>query len=225
VCGLAIAGILLFAWVLALRWLDPPLTAFMLGARFNAWQRGEQGFETDHRWVDFEDVSPHVALAVIAAEDQRFPVHTGFDLESIRAALRDNADRSTPRGASTITQQVAKNLFLWPGRSYLRKALEAGLTLWMEWLWPKRRILEIYLNVAEFGRGIYGVEAAAQRYFRRPAKRLDASQSALLAAVLPSPRRLHVDAPTPYVLSRRDWILEQMAGLGGSFYLERLDDP
>jgi monofunctional biosynthetic peptidoglycan transglycosylase len=127
------------------------------------------------------------------------------------------------RGASTISQQVAKNLFLWSGRSYLRKGLEAGFTVLIEWLWPKERILEVYLNIAQFGRGVYGVEAAAQQYFHRPARRLQRLDAALLAAVLPNPVRLRVEAPSPFVRSRQAWILSQMADLGGTAYLDELE--
>ena len=131
-------------------------------------------YQTHYDWVDLEQISPHAALAVIAAEDQQFPFHTGFDMKSIREAVRENAHRKRPRGASTITQQVAKNLFLWNGASYVRKGIEAWLTVLIEALWPKERILEVYLNIAQFGRGVYGVEAASQKFYRKPAARLSA---------------------------------------------------
>jgi monofunctional biosynthetic peptidoglycan transglycosylase len=137
--------------------------------------------------------------------------------------VRHNAHNRRTRGASTISQQVAKNLFLWSGRSYLRKGLEAGFTVLIEWLWPKERILEVYLNIAQFGRGTYGVEAAAQRYFHKPARRLRRAEGALLAAVLPNPVRLRVEAPSAYVRSRQEWIMGQMADLGGTAYLEELE--
>ncbi len=164
-------------------------------------------------------------MAVIAAEDQQFPFHAGFDFKSIREAVRHNADSRRVRGASTISQQVAKNLFLWSGRSYLRKGLEAGLTVLIEWLWPKERILEMYLNLAQFGRGTYGVEAAAQRYFHKRARQLRRTEAALLAAVLPNPVRMRVEAPSAYVRSRQAWILGQMAGLGGTAFLNELEAP
>ena len=155
--------------LLLLRWIDPPASAFMLEARWQALRDGVPDYRQRYRWVDLEDISPQMAMAVIAAEDQQFPFHAGFDFKSIREAVRHNADSRRVRGASTISQQVAKNLFLWSGRSYLRKGLEAGLTVLIEWLWPKERILEMYLNLAQFGRGTYGVEAAAQRYFHKRA--------------------------------------------------------
>ncbi|MFT3907505.1 MAG: monofunctional biosynthetic peptidoglycan transglycosylase [Steroidobacteraceae bacterium] len=211
--------------VLVLRWVHPWRSAFMIEASIDAMTRGERGYQTRYQWVDLEDISPQAAIAVIASEDQQFPFHMGFDLKSIREAVRHNARSRKVRGASTISQQVAKNLFLWSGRSYFRKGLEAGFTLLIEALWPKERILEMYLNIAEFGPGTYGVEAAGQRYFRKPARRLSRYDAALLAAVLPAPRRLHVEAPSAYVQSRQQWILGQMSGLGGTAYLDELNNP
>jgi monofunctional biosynthetic peptidoglycan transglycosylase len=207
----------------ALRWVDPPTSAFMIEARLQALLDGEHGYRTQYQWVDLENISPQAAVAVIAAEDQQFPFHMGFDFKSIREAVRSNARGRHVRGASTISQQVAKNLFLWSGGGYFRKGLEAGLTLLIEWIWPKERILEMYLNIAQFGHGVYGVQAAAQRFFHTSARRLDRNEAALLAAVLPSPERLKVQAPTRYVESRRDWILGQMSQLGGASYLDELD--
>ena len=209
--------------ILALRWIDPPTSAFMLGTRLAALASGDHKYTTHYEWVDLEYISPQAALAVIAAEDQQFPFHAGFDFKSIREAVRHNSGAHHVRGASTISQQVAKNLFLWSGQSYFRKGLEAALTVLIERCWPKERILEIYLNIAEFGRGIYGVQAAAQRYFREDARRLNRSDSALLAAVLPNPRRYRVEAPSRFVLTRRNWIAQQMADLGGTTYLNRLE--
>jgi len=211
------------AAVLALRWLNPPTSAFMLGARLDALVHGERDYATHYQWVDLEQISPQAALAVIAAEDQQFPFHGGFDFKSIREAVRHNAASRHVRGASTISQQVAKNLFLWSGRSYFRKGLEAGFTVLIEWCWPKERILEMYLNIAEFGRGIYGVQAAAEHFYHKDAHHLNRADSALLAAVLPSPRHYRVDAPSRTVLAHRDWIAQQMADLGGTSYLERVE--
>ncbi len=149
-------------------------------------------------------------LAVITSEDQKFPLHWGFDFDQIADALEDAELGSRLRGASTISQQTAKNLFLWPGQSWLRKGLEAAFTVLIEVTWPKRRILEVYLNVAELGSGIYGAEAAARHYFGRSAASLTAAESALLAAVLPNPAVLHVDAPSTYVRGRQRNILRQM---------------
>ncbi|MGH8231068.1 MAG: monofunctional biosynthetic peptidoglycan transglycosylase [Steroidobacteraceae bacterium] len=225
--GAAVLGLLLLmaATVLALRWIDPPTSAFMLEARLQAWLDHDRGYHTDYHWVSLEQISPQAAIAVIASEDQTFPFHAGFDFKSIREAVRAHQQGHKLRGASTISQQVAKNLFLWSGRSLVRKGLEAVFTVLIETLWPKERILEIYLNIAEFGHGIYGVEAAARRFFHESAARLTRSQSALLAVVLPNPVRLHVDAPSAYVLTQRDWILKQMAELGGPAYLREIEPP
>lgn len=207
--------------VLIMRWWDPFGSAFMLQASIHSLGEKEK-YRTRYEWVDFERISPEAALAVVAAEDQHFPVHYGFDLKSIQQALKDGEQGKRVRGASTISQQVAKNLFLWSGRNFLRKGLEAWFTVLIETLWPKQRILEVYLNIAEFGRGIYGVEAAARRYFGKPAARINREEAALLAAVLPNPIRLRVDRPSRYVISRQQWIMGQMRGLGGRTYLRSL---
>jgi len=209
--------------VLLLRWCAPLYSAFMLRALVQASLEHESDYHTLYRWVALERISPHAALAVIASEDQQFPFHAGFDVDSIRQAVRASERGKRLRGASTISQQVAKNLFLWPGRSLARKGLEAWFTVLIETLWPKERILEMYLNIVELGRGIYGVEAAAQSYFHRPAARLTREQAALLAAVLPNPRRMHPSRPSAYVLARQDWILNQMRLLGGSAYLSTIE--
>jgi monofunctional biosynthetic peptidoglycan transglycosylase len=161
-------------------------------------------------------------LAVVAAEDQKFPHHWGFDFESIEDAVQHKGPRGRLRGASAITQQVARNLFLWPGRSYIRKGLEAYFTVLLEGLWPKRRILEVYLNIAEFGDGAYGVYAASQTFFSKRPAELQTQEAALLAAVLPNPARLHVRNPSAYVHERAGWIEEQMTRLGGPAYLQNL---
>src|SRR5262245_47524332 len=211
--------------VLLLRWLHPLTSAFMLEAKANAISAGNSSYENRYQWVDLEQISPHAALAVVASEDQLFPFHTGFDVKSIRQAVRENAHRKRPRGASTISQQVAKNLFLWNGASYVRKGIEAWFTVLIETLWPKERILEMYLNVAQFGPGVYGVEAASQRFYRKHAARLTRAEAATLAAVLPNPVRMHADRPSAYVMSRREWILGQMSGLGGKQYLQQVAKP
>jgi monofunctional biosynthetic peptidoglycan transglycosylase len=225
--ALAVLAVVLLAVlsVLALRWLDPPTSAFMLEARLAAWSAGERDYRTHYHWVDLEAISPQAALAVIASEDQQFPFHAGFDFKSIRAAVREHERGGKLRGASTISQQVAKNLFLWSGRSFARKGLEAAFTVLIEFLWPKERILEVYLNIAEFGRGIYGVQAAAQAFFHQDAAHLGSAQSALLAVVLPNPRRFRVEAPSRYMLAQRDWTLRQMANLGGPAYLHSIEPP
>jgi monofunctional biosynthetic peptidoglycan transglycosylase len=225
------AIVLFLAWlaamaagVVVLRWVDPATTAFMLRDRIDAFVTAERGYAFQYEWRDWPEISRHAAVAVIAAEDQAFPLHDGFDFKQIDKALVDRERGRRMRGASTITQQVAKNLFLWPGQSWFRKGLEAGLTVLIELAWSKHRILEVYLNIAEFGRGTWGVEAASRRYFHRSAAQLDPAQAALLAAVLPSPLRLRADAPTPYVRGRQAWILWQMSALGGPAILDLMAD-
>ncbi|HVC31395.1 MAG TPA: monofunctional biosynthetic peptidoglycan transglycosylase [Steroidobacteraceae bacterium] len=208
--------------VLLLRWMPPVTTAFMLEARLAARRAGDAGYRTEYHWVSLERISPQAAIAVIASEDQTFPYNYGFDVRSIRSAVRAAEHGARLRGASTISQQLARNLFLWPGRSWVRKGMEAYFTVLLEALWPKERILEVYLNVAQFGRGIYGVEAAARRFYHEPAARLTASQAALLAAVLPDPVHWRVDRPSRFVAWKRQWILGQMRNLGGAAYLREV---
>lgn len=209
--------------VLVLRFVDPPFSAFMAIRQFEAWADRDFGFRVAYDWRDLDQMAPHVPVALVAAEDQRFAEHYGFDLEAIEKARKNNARGRKVRGGSTISQQTAKNLFLWSGRSYVRKAVEAWYTLLIETLWPKRRIVEVYANVAEFGNGVYGAQAAARTYFRRDADRLTASQAARLAAVLPSPRRYSVSRPGPYVQRRARAIERQMRYIGGAGYLRQLD--
>lgn len=210
------------AVVIALRWIDPPFTTFMAADRIGALLSREQGYEFRHHRVDWPQISKHAAVAVIAAEDQQFPHHRGFDFKQINKALEDRERGRRVRGASTISQQVAKNIFLWRGQSWFRKGLEAGITVLIEACWSKQRILELYLNVAEFGRGTYGVQAASQRFFRKDAAKLTRSEAALLAAVLPAPTRYRVDTPSRYVKKRQAWIQRQMNALGGTSYLAQL---
>lgn len=209
-------GIILFSF------LPVPFSAVMVERQAKAWLTGDFGYVAHSDWVSMDEISPWVALAVIAAEDQRFPDHWGLDFGAIRKALSHNEKHDNRiRGASTISQQTVKNLLLWDGKSWIRKGLEAGLTLTTEVVWTKRRILTVYLNIAEFGDGVFGVEEAAQRYFHKPASRLTMSEAALLAAVLPNPLRFRADAPSGYVRSRQAWILRQMRQLGGEAFLER----
>ncbi|KEF31326.1 Monofunctional biosynthetic peptidoglycan transglycosylase [Marinobacter nitratireducens] len=194
--------------VLLFRFVNPPTSAFMLAHQVEyPDQRLQQS------WVALDEVSPWMPLAVMASEDQRFPEHWGVDFVAIRKALSEYSAGDGLRGASTITQQTAKNLFLWNGRSFIRKLIEAALALGMELLWPKERILEVYLNIAEFGPGIYGVEAASQAFFGRSARLLNDYQSALLAAVLPNPKVLDAGMPSAYVQQRVSWIRNQMPRL------------
>ena len=208
-----LASIVLFSF------MPVPFSAVMLERQLGAWLHGDMKYVAHSDWVGMDQIAPSMALAVIAAEDQKFPLHWGFDLEAIQAAAAHNERSQRIRGASTLSQQTAKNLLLWDGRSWTRKGLEAGLTLAMEAIWTKRRILTVYLNVAEFGRGTFGVEAASQRFFHKPASRLSPSEAALLAAVLPNPLRFRVDAPSGYVRMRQQWILRQMRQMGGEGYL------
>jgi len=218
---LLVALVLTIAPVLALRWVPPPTSALMFRKSI-ANLVGSQGKSIRYRWVDWAAIAPDMPLAVVAAEDQKFPRHWGFDFESIAEAIEDQGPRHRVRGASTITQQVAKNLFLWHGRSYVRKGLEAYFTVLLEIFWPKRRILEVYLNIAEFGDGTYGVYAASKTFFGKHPSQLTQSEAALLAAVLPNPKHLHANTPSPYVEERTHWIEEQMEQLGGPAYLRAL---
>lgn len=204
--------------VLPLRWFAPPTSSFILQSYF---QHAESK-AVIHTWVAYHEISPHMALAAIAAEDQKFPFHKGFDFFAIRQALKDRSRGKSLRGASTISQQVSKNLYLWPGRSLFRKGLEAWFTLLIEVFWPKQRILEVYLNIAEMGERIFGVEAASRRFFHKPPRRLSREEAALLAAVLPNPKSYKVNAPSKQVRHRQNWILKQMRQLGGTRYLENL---
>lgn len=192
--------------VLGLRWIDPPTTAFIL-------QDTSGRDPLLYQWVKWTDISDAAPLAVVSAEDQLFTAHYGFDVKSIRDSIEEHGDGAPLRGASTISQQVSKNLFLWSGKSFFRKGLEAYFTVLIEALWSKQRILEVYLNVAEFGPGIYGVRAASETYFGKPPASMIDAEAALMAAVLPNPKRLHIDRPSDYVLERQRWILSQMQRL------------
>lgn len=214
---LAVVVLLSVAMILPLRWLDPPTSAFML-------QDDSDRSPLLQQWTDWSELGTAPALAVVAAEDQKFAEHFGFDVESITKSLETADAGGNLRGASSISQQVAKNLYLWPGRSFLRKGLEAWLTLFLEGCLSKRRILEIYLNIAEFGPGIYGVEAASRYFFDKRAAEASDMEAALLAAVLPNPIRLRVDAPSPYVRERQSWIESQVQRLRRENWISRLQD-
>jgi monofunctional biosynthetic peptidoglycan transglycosylase len=208
--------------VLLMRWWPPVTSAFMLEARLAALADGDSRFHLHHTWVERNRISPFAQLAVIASEDQKFPFHHGFDFDSIHDAVREQEEGIRSRGASTLSQQTAKNLFLWGGHSYLRKGLEAWFTTLLELCWPKTRILEVYLNSAQFGPDVFGIEAAAQAYFHKHAAALTRGEAAQLAAVLPNPVRLHADRPSAYVAERREWIVGQMRDLGDTAYLRNL---
>jgi monofunctional biosynthetic peptidoglycan transglycosylase len=215
IVGLSAFGLSLLM-VLPLRWIDPPTTAFML-------QDKSSRKPVLYEWVAWNDIGVASPISVVAAEDQKFASHFGFDLNSIRESVEEFNDGASLRGASTITQQVAKNLYLWPSKSFLRKGIEAYLTVLIEATWSKKRILEIHLNIAEFGPGIYGVGAASRAYFGKSPIELSDAEAALLAAVLPNPKRLRVDNPTPYVRERQNWILGQMQRLRHEQWLMSLD--
>jgi monofunctional glycosyltransferase len=218
--GAALAFVVSVIAVVALRWIPPLTTGVMIERRAEA-LLGWKAYRIDYRWVPWSRISKHAGVAVIAAEDQNFPTHHGFDVESIQKAIDAHDRGQRLRGASTISQQVAKNVFLWSGRSFVRKGLEAYFTVLIELTWSKRRILEVYLNIVELGDGVFGVEAASQRFFRKPAARLAPSEAALLAAVLPNPLRLRANRPSAYVEDRRAWILQQMDQLGGTALADR----
>lgn len=210
--------------VLVFRWVPPPGTALMLERKVQSWVSGEP-IDLQREWVSWDHISDDLKVAVIAGEDQKFASHWGFDIPAIQAALAFNERGGNVRGASTLTQQVAKNLFLWPGRSWLRKGLEAWFTGLMELFWTKQRILEVYLNSAEWGQGVFGAQAAARYHFGVEASQLSRQQAAQLAAVLPSPLKWNAGKPSTYVASRAGWIRRQMSQLGGPSYLMQLDTP
>ena len=218
-----IAIVLSVVQVATLRFVDPPFSAFMFSRQLEAWGQGDWSFRIAHDWRDLDEISPNVPLAVIASEDQNFAEHFGFDIKAIERARKNNERGRKVRGGSTISQQTAKNLFLWSGRSWVRKGIEAWYTLLIEAMWPKHRIVEVYVNVAEFGDGVYGAQAAARTFFGKDASRLSAAEAARMAAVLPSPRRYSIAKPGPYVQRRAQAIQRQMRYIGGTQYLQRLD--
>ena len=214
------------AQVLVLRFVDPPFSSFMLIRQLEAWTHGDRAFRIAYDWRDLEAMSGNVPVALVASEDQGFASHHGFDLRAIEKARTSNARGRRLRGGSTISQQTAKNLFLWGGDGWsrvLRKGVEAWYTLLIELMWPKQRILEVYANIAEFGDGVYGTQAAARTYFRKDADRLGAAEAARLAAVLPNPKRYSASRPGPYVQRRTRAIERQMRAIGGTSYLRALD--
>jgi len=205
-----------FGYLILLKWVNPPVTI----TQISNWTRG-YGLKRDY--VRFNQMSPNIRLAVMASEDQLFPDHNGFDLTSIKEALLEKSKkRKQVRGASTISQQVAKNVFLWQGRSWLRKGLEAYFTFMIELVWGKERILEMYLNVIEMGPGIFGIEAASRNYFNKPAKKLSRTEASMIAACLPSPKKIRVRPPSNYVNNRYPQILAQMDNLEPDEDIQRL---
>jgi monofunctional glycosyltransferase len=205
--------------VVILRWVHPFSSSFMVGRQMDAWAAKDWKFKVSYEWKDESQLSRHLPIALVAAEDQKFPEHFGFDVDAIEKAMANNKKSKKVKGASTISQQVAKNLFCWSGRSYLRKAVEAWYTLLIESFWPKHRIIEVYANIAEFGDGVYGAESASKKFFGKSAKNLTPSESARLAAVLPNPKIYSAKNPSAYVQRRAKWIQRQMRQLGGPGYL------
>jgi monofunctional biosynthetic peptidoglycan transglycosylase len=217
--GIALLSLLflLIFTILLLRWVNPPFTSFTLQADWDQLERESYNLRTE--WVHRKEIPEHMIWAVVAAEDQLFFEHFGFDIESIQEAWEERREGERTRGASTISQQVAKNLFLSPAQSFFRKGVEAGITVLIELLWPKERIVEVYLNIAEFGPGVFGIGKASEVYFNRPASQLTPEMAARFAAVLPSPKRMRVNPPSPYTQERSRWILRQMNQLTGkTFY-------
>ena len=210
---LALIILVPFLFIGVLRWINPPITSFMLQhVLFSE-------IPLQYNWVPSQKISKHLAIAAVASEDQRFPKHYGFDWHEIQLALHDKAKGKSLRGASTITQQVAKNIFLWGGKSYLRKIIEAYFSGVIELCWSKSRILEVYLNIAEMGPGIYGVQAASRHYYNKDAWELGLQEATRLIAVLPSPKTYKVNPPSAYVVKRANQIQRQIQLLGGFNYL------
>ncbi len=207
--------ILQLIYILLLRWIDPPITTTQLGS----WISGN-GLKRDY--VDFKQMSPYAKLAVIASEDQLFPDHNGFDFKSIEKAMKHNRKSKSLHGASTLSQQVAKNVFLWQGRSWIRKGLEVYFTFMIELVWSKKRILEMYLNTVEMGKGIFGIQAAAQHDYHKSAKQLTRAEAACIAAALPNPKVYRVNPPSRYVSIRCGWITRQMYNLQNDPDIQKL---
>lgn len=208
-------------WVIALKYIPVWVTPLVVSRKIDAMKAGTDSHVYKH-WRSYDDMGKEAALAVVASEDQAFPTHWGFDFDEIQDAIKENQTRERPRGASTISQQVAKNVFLWNGRSYVRKALEVYFTVLIELIWGKKRILEVYLNVAETGPMTFGVDAAAERFYRHSAERLSRDEAARIAAVLPNPILLSIRRPSSYVQRRTRQITRQMRYLGGQAYIRRL---
>ena len=202
-------------YLLLLKWVDPPITLTQLGSVFS-------GDGLKRNYVSMKNISPYAKLAVIASEDQLFPDHDGFDFKSIEKAMKHNQKSKSLHGASTISQQVAKNVFLWQGRSWFRKALEVYFTFMIEWMWGKKRILEVYLNVSEMGKGVYGIDAAAKHYFAKSAKSLTRTEAAMIAGCLPNPKVYTIKPLSHHVAVRYPWVLSQMSQLQDDPDIEKL---
>ncbi|NJO00491.1 MAG: monofunctional biosynthetic peptidoglycan transglycosylase [Bacteroidia bacterium] len=212
---------LVLLWVILLKFIPVPFTLTMFFQSMNAYWKGEDP-HIYYEWVSYGNISDHVKVAVVASEDQRFPTHSGIDFAAVAQAIKENQSRKRPRGASTISQQVAKNVFLWQGGGFIRKALEIPFTYLIELIWGKQRILEVYLNIAEMGPQIFGVQAASIRFFNKRARQLAPVEAATLAAVLPNPKVYSARQPSWYIIQRRGQIMYQMQMLGGYQYLKDL---
>ena len=221
---LLLASLLLYLSLLIIfRWLPLPTSAFIWHQNQLAAYEPKIYQPANYEWINWEDISPEIALAVISAEDQRFPSHWGIDTVELRKVISSAYNGKTSfRGASTLTQQLAKNLFLWNGRSYIRKVMEAFIAVSLELVWSKKRILEVYLNVAQFAPITFGVKASSKRLFNKLPKNLTLEQAAYLAAVLPTPAKSNVHKPSESLKKRQRWILQQMKQLGGVSYLKKL---
>tara|TARA_R110001599_G_scaffold1889_3_gene9613 strand:- start:86956 stop:87906 length:951 start_codon:yes stop_codon:yes gene_type:complete len=214
--SLVVFTVMAFVMLWSLKWVDPSFTAFTLQ---EDWEEiGVERYSLKERWVEYEDIPQNIKWAVVASEDQKFWEHPGIDLVAIAEAYQEMEEGVRVRGASTITQQVAKNLFLSSNKNFVRKGVEAGLALTIDALWGKERVLEVYLNIAEFGPGIYGVGKASDHFFYKEAELLKDDESARMAAVLPNPKRMRVEPASPYVKERKDWILKNMMNLSGIAY-------
>ena len=202
--------LLTLLWVLCYKYVPPPITGMML----YKWSKIEN-YTIDTKWKKLEDIDSSLPMAFIASEDQKFLQHNGFDVKAIKEAIKSNEKSGKSRGASTISQQVAKNVFLLPIKSYLRKGFEVYFTSLIELIWGKRRIMEVYLNIVELGEGVYGVESACQKYFKNPSTRITRNQAALMAVVLPNPLKMGLEKPSRYMQTRSIWVVQQMDNLGG----------
>ena len=230
VAAVVLPILMLLISILALRWVDPFATRYTLREDWKALE--SERYNLRDFWVSADEIPEHLKWAVVASEDQLFWEHRGFDVESIKEAWDDRQEGERIRGASTISQQVAKNMFLTPSQTMFRKGVEAGITVLIELFWPKERIIEVYLNIAEFGPGIFGIGKAADVFWNIPASQINEDKAARLAAVLPSPKRMRVEPPSPYAYERSRWILRQMTQLTGVRYTgpitgvsEETDDP
>ncbi len=209
------------ASVIFFRWIPIPVTPLML-IRCVEQKMDGKGLKLKKDWIPFEEISPNLQLAVVCSEDQNFLKHNGFDFDAINKAMKYNETHKKTRGASTISQQTAKNVFLWSGRSWLRKGFEVYFTFLIETCWSKQRIMEVYLNVIEMGDGIYGAQAASTIFFHKDAKKISKSEASLIAAVLPNPRKFSAAKPSTYVKKRQAWVIHQMALWGGTLDYKKL---